>query len=167
MKDHINKELSDLLSEAIILASEAHTKQYRWNGEPYILHPLRVMQAVLPQDKAHPSEKQIQLAIIAILHDTVEDNKEVTFKDFKSFPQHIQDAIKRLTKLEDEDYMEYIKEIRCDPYARKVKMADLIDNMNTLQNLDFRFNINASKRLQKYHKAFYILKHRENEGKSL
>lgn len=50
------------LSEAIVLATQAHDGQVDKSGEPYVLHPLRVMLAV-PED----------CRIAAVLHDVAED----------------------------------------------------------------------------------------------
>ncbi len=51
------------LEDAIALAVEAHRGQKEKTGEPYILHPLRVMFRV---------ETEIE-RVVAVLHDVIED----------------------------------------------------------------------------------------------
>ena len=53
------------LEQAISIASLAHAGQLDKGGEPYILHPLRVMMKL----------KDYDLRIIAVLHDVIEDTK--------------------------------------------------------------------------------------------
>ena len=156
----IKQTTSDNLNLAIKIATKAHEGQYRWNGEPYILHPLRVMMAVLPQDNSHPTEDHINMAMVAVLHDTVEDTN-LTFADLEMFPKYIVDAVKRMTKFKDDDYKKYIEEIKTDEYARQVKIADLYDNMNiiSISTQKYQFTPKSSKRLEKYHKSYFYLKH--------
>ena len=54
------------LERAIEIAVQAHRGQRDRSGQPYILHPLRVM-AQMESDAA---------SIVAILHDVVEDNAQ-------------------------------------------------------------------------------------------
>src|SRR5688572_22404616 len=53
------------LEQAILLATEAHAGQTDKGGQPYILHPLRVMMSMAPND--------IVGRVVAVLHDTIED----------------------------------------------------------------------------------------------
>ncbi len=47
------------------------------------------------------------------------------------FYDKIIDALKLLTHENNVDYMEYVKKIKTNPYATKVKIADLKHNMDT------------------------------------
>lgn len=58
--------MKDLLAHAIALASEAHQHQKDKLGEPYILHPIRVMM------RCDTDEERI----VAILHDVLEDTAD-------------------------------------------------------------------------------------------
>jgi len=82
-----------LLETAIRIAVEAHAGQKDRNGQPYILHPLRVMAQVLT-----PDEK-----IVAILHDVIEDTPW-TLDQLKArgFPARILQALDCVTKREGE-----------------------------------------------------------------
>lgn len=112
--------MSDLQT-AILIAAQAHRGQKRKNGLPYLLHPFRVMLRM-------KTEKEM---IVAILHDVIEDTS-VTLADLKAkgFCEDILTALDLLTKKKAQDYEEYIASISRNPLARKVKIADLEDNMN-------------------------------------
>ena len=60
------------LEKAIKIAVKAHSGQVEKNGDPGILHPLRVMHSVSTNEEK----------IVAVIHDVIEDSK-VTFKDLK------------------------------------------------------------------------------------
>ena len=63
------------LDKAIQFATKAHEGQTRkYTGEPYIVHPLSVMEIVKTVD--HTEE----MLMAAVLHDTVEDT-DVTLQD--------------------------------------------------------------------------------------
>ena len=59
------------LERALEIAAAAHAGQQDKAGQPYILHPIRVMLTVQTSDER----------IAAVLHDTVEDTA-ITFEDF-------------------------------------------------------------------------------------
>lgn len=110
-----------LLERAVFIAVEAHQGQKDRYGAPYILHPLRVMARVQSE-----TEK-----IAAILHDVVEDT-DWKFEDLKreGFTQEIIDALDCVTKREGEDYSDFVERSASNPVARRVKLADLEDNMD-------------------------------------
>ena len=109
------------LEQAISIASLAHEGQLDKGGEPYILHPLRVMMKF-------KDEKQ---RIVAVLHDVVKDTK-VTIQDLlgQGLDSELTDVILTLTRNEDENYDEYINRICYDELAMRIKLADLNDNMD-------------------------------------
>lgn len=110
-----------MLEKAILLAVKAHSGQKDKADSPYILHPLRVMQNM-------DTESEM---IVAVLHDVLEDT-EITADDLRnnSFSEEILDAVQMLTKQEGEEYQEFIERIKQNPIARKVKLADIEDNMD-------------------------------------
>ena len=73
---------------------------------------------------------------VALLHDTVEDTS-ITFEDLinEGFNDNVIEALKLLTHTDDTPYMEYIKKIKTNPLAVKVKLADLYHNSD-LTRLD-------------------------------
>jgi (p)ppGpp synthase/HD superfamily hydrolase len=108
------------------LALEAHRGQVDKAGSPYILHPLRVM-ARMSTDVER---------IAAVLHDSVEDSDgRVTFERIAALgvPVEALDAIRLLTRSDDGSeagYAAYVGRVAAHPIARKVKLADLEDNLD-------------------------------------
>ena len=100
----------------------------------------------------HKTENE---CIIALLHDVVEDTN-VTFKQLEEvFSKEIIDILKLLTREENIEYDEYIKRIKNNSIACKVKIADLTHNLDKTR-LDFVTEVDV-KRNEKYKKALQIL----------
>ncbi len=109
------------LDDAIALAVEAHRGGKDRSGQPYILHPLRVM---------FRCESDIE-RIVAILHDVVEDTGR-TFDDLRTlgYSEEVIDALDCVTKREGESYEQFVERAAVNPVARKVKIADIEDNLD-------------------------------------
>lgn len=109
------------LERAIELAARAHAGQRDKGGHPYILHPLRVMQAVQGEHER----------MAAVLHDIVEDTT-TTFEDLlaEGFSTEVVDAVRALTKFDGETREQAARRIVRNPIARAVKLADIADNMD-------------------------------------
>ena len=109
------------LEDAIILAANAHRGQKDKLGKPYLLHSLRVM---LKQEG-----ETAQMA--AVLHDVIEDTA-VTLADLRAagFSEEVCTAVDCLTRREGEPYEEFIRRVARNPIARRIKLADLEDNMD-------------------------------------
>ena len=115
------------LERAIQIAVEAHAGQIDKANEPYILHPLRVMFDVQGEDAR----------IVAVLHDVVEDCEGWSLGRLKDegFSPAVLEALETVTKRDDdEDYMAFIKRAGANEIGRRVKMADLNDNMDMSRN---------------------------------
>ena len=110
------------LEDAIGLAVKAHQGQVYTtpSGEPFILHPLRVMLQV---------EADIE-RIVAVLHDLVEDTA-YTLDDLHrlGYPDEAIEALDCLTLRDGEPYEAYIDRVAGNPIARRVKLADVADNL--------------------------------------
>lgn len=109
------------LEDAIALAVTCHRGQTDKVGQPYILHPLRVMLAV------HGDAAQMA----AVLHDVVEDCG-VTVADLRErgYPDDVIEAVDCLSRREGESYEAFIERLLPNPLARRIKLADLEDNLN-------------------------------------
>ena len=107
------------LEKAIEIAAKAHAGVPDKNGQPYILHPIRVMLGV-EGDAAR---------IVAVLHDVVEDT-DVTFENIaaEGFSTEVMDALKLVTHQSDETYTDYVIACQANETARQVKLSDLRDN---------------------------------------
>lgn len=100
--------------------------------------------------------KTIQGEIVAYLHDIIEDT-DVTFEDLLDmFGHQIALAVDYLTHKNNEDYFDYIEKIKENRLAREVKLADLKNNMDLTRLPEVKEK--DMKRLEKYKKAYQILK---------
>jgi phosphonatase-like hydrolase len=109
------------LEEAIALAAQAHRGQVEKAGQPYILHPLRVMLRF----RSEPEQ------IVGVLHDLIEDTNH-TLSELRhiGYTEEIIQAIDALSKKSGESYVEFIERVAANPLAKRVKLADLEDNMD-------------------------------------
>jgi hypothetical protein len=111
------------LSRAIEIAVIAHAGQTDKAGAPYILHPLRVMLALQGDEDR----------IVGVLHDVVEDCPGWTPERLRGegFTEAVLTALAHVTKLPGgEDYPAFIDRCCHNPVARRVKRADLLDNLD-------------------------------------
>jgi len=109
------------LERALEIAATAHAGQRDKAGQPYILHPIRVMLTVKTSDER----------IAAVLHDTVED-AAITFEDLvdAGFANDIVKAVQALTKMAGESRIDAAIRAVQNSIARQVKLADVADNMD-------------------------------------
>lgn len=132
--------------KAMILAYNAHLGQKDKSGVPYIYHPIHLAEQMDTEEEC----------IVALLHDVVEDT-DVTFAELeKDFSSTVIEALKLLTHDKSIDYMDYVRKIKENPLAKKVKLADLHHNSDPSRAVT-----NPTKkdeeRNEKYHKAIEIL----------
>ena len=153
------------LQRAIEIAVEAHTGQVDKAGNLYVLHPLRVMMSLDTEDEK----------IVGVLHDVVEDCEGWTWDRLRSegFSEKIINALQSVSKTPDEEvefsrlketgsedavrqhYFAFIRRAGANEIGRKVKAADIADNLDisrikTLSNEDMI-------RLRRYEEALNIL----------
>jgi len=110
------------LERAIEIAAQVHAGQVDKGGEPYILHPLRVMMKL-----SGKSER-----IAGVLHDAAEDGKEGLalldrLRD-EGFDEEVIVALDALTKRPGESRVEAARRARANAIARAVKLEDNADN---------------------------------------
>jgi (p)ppGpp synthase/HD superfamily hydrolase len=134
------------LARAIALASEAHVDQREKSGAPYILHPIRVMLRMSTETEM----------IVAVLHDVVEDTPW-TLEGLRGegFSEEILAALDCVTRQPNETYAEFVERARDNLVARKVKLADLEDNMD-VRRLP-TITDKSLERLKRYHEAWRSL----------
>ena len=107
---------------ALELAVKKHKGQTDKSGNPYILHPLHVMEIVKITDA------NIVVILILLIEDSLVDSEY--FLEF-GLSQHIVDAVVLLTRYDPkQDYQEYIKNLSSNKLAKEVKLADLMHNMD-------------------------------------
>ena len=130
---------------AMNIAYSAHMGQFDKAGVPYIFHPIHLAEQMDTEEEC----------IVALLHDVVEDT-EVTFEDLeKEFSKTIIDAIRLLTRDKSVDYMEYVKNLKSNTIARKVKLADLRHNSDSTRLI--KITDKDIERINKYKRAIELL----------
>ena len=109
------------LERAIEIAAAAHRGQTDKAGQPYILHPLRVMLACVGQ----------AAKIVAVLHDVVEDT-DWTLEALRAEGASVDvlAALDSVTRRDQETYSEFIERAARNEIGRAVKVADLQDNLD-------------------------------------
>src|SRR5512133_2654196 len=95
------------LEDAVELATRVHRGQVDKAGQPYILHPLRVMLGLETEEEQ----------LVGVLHDVVEDSgkkdpaKAVTLDDLRNlgYSQEVITALDCVTRRAGESYEEFIR----------------------------------------------------------
>ena len=109
---------TDNTEKAMAIAYEAHHGQVDKSGVPYIFHPIHLAEQMYTEEEC----------IVALLHDVVEDT-DITFEQLeKEFSPTVIEALKLLTHDDSVEYMEYVRNLKSNPIAKKVKLADLWHN---------------------------------------
>lgn len=127
------------IKDAFALAEEAHSKQRRKSGEPYIIHPISV--ALIAADEM---KLDANCVITAFLHDVVEDT-EYTLEDIRlRFGDDVAFLVDVVTKkkkehydttLQVDNYRQLLNSLHYDIRALMVKIADRLHNMRTLESM--------------------------------
>jgi (p)ppGpp synthase/HD superfamily hydrolase len=140
-----------MLSAAIRIATNAHDGQYDRGGNPYVLHPLRVMSFLKSQDE--------ELQCIAVLHDVIEDSN-VTWLDLQeaAMSNRVISGVRALTKIPGQSYDEYRDGVFASRDAMLVKLADL------RHNCDIRrlkgVTVKDRERMARYHEFAFDIQSR-------
>ena len=109
---------TELTNKALRIAYDAHHGQVDSNGIPYIFHPLHL---------AEQMEDEISCCC-AILHDVVEDTSVTMEELAEIFPAAVIEVLRLLTHGDDVPYEQYVRAIKANPTAVKVKLADIAHN---------------------------------------
>jgi hypothetical protein len=107
--------------DAVMIAAKLHKGQLDKQGRPYILHCMAV---------AAQMDTEFERTV-AVLHDVLEDtDTDVKNMWFVGVNRDVLDVVSILTRQPEESYEDYIRRVRLNPTARKVKLADLAHNMD-------------------------------------
>jgi (p)ppGpp synthase/HD superfamily hydrolase len=136
----------ELLNKMLILMVNAHAGQFDRGGNPYALHPLKVMHYLKTDDE--------ELMCIALGHDVIEDT-ETTYQYLREqgISERVIEGIRALTKQPGQTYEEYKQGVFQNVDAMRVKMADLRHNTDVrrLKGITEK----DIQRMVKYH-TFYL-----------
>lgn len=124
------------IRSAYEIAVDAHSKQRRKSGEPYILHPIEVARICAEEIGLGPTA-----IVCALLHDVVEDT-DISLAEIKEqFGEKIAAIVDGLTKLDGsydsespqaENFKKVLSTLVEDVRVVLIKMADRLHNMRTL-----------------------------------
>tara|TARA_Y100001973_G_C5167420_1_gene316968 strand:- start:131 stop:625 length:495 start_codon:yes stop_codon:yes gene_type:complete len=134
--------LSQIVLKARAFATAAHTGQVRkYTKEPYIVHPIEVMQIVMTvkHDEA--------MLAAALLHDVVEDTDytiEDILREFGPDVASLVDDLTDVSRPEDGNRahrksLDRAHSAKASPRAQTVKLADLISNARDIVKHDQKF----------------------------
>ena len=137
----------NIIEKSLEIALMAYAGQKDKADKTYILHPIRLMNQM---------ETEEEMAV-ALLHDVIEDS-EFTEEDLlnEGIPPRVVDAVICLSKLDGENYNDFINRVVENDLASKIKIVDIEDNINIL-----RLNKLTEKdlnRIAKYHEAWVKLR---------
>lgn len=108
-----------LTNKALRLCFEAHKNQVDKGGIPYVFHPFHLAEQM-------ETEEEI---CVALLHDVVEDTDRTLDQiAAEGFPPCVVEALTLLTHKDGTPYLDYVKNLKSNPLAAKVKLADLRHN---------------------------------------
>ena len=111
---------SELVEKAAQICLQYHAGQVDKQGDPYFLHPFRVMM------KCQTDEERI----VALLHDIIEDTDYTLAELRKTFGDEIANAVIHISRGCDEPYFKYIERLSKNQLAIRVKELDLMDNLD-------------------------------------
>ena len=141
-KSRKNEQDVALVTEAYLLAANAHKDARRRSGEPYMYHPLAV--ATIIAGEMGMGRTSI---IAALLHDVVEDTDYTLDYIKEHFGDKAAQIVDGVTKLTNEDFTEGVKSLQAETFRKVimsmsydirvilVKLADRLHNMRTLSSM--------------------------------
>lgn len=137
---------TDKTKQALKLMFTKHKDQVDKSGIPYVFHPFTVAQSMDDENST----------IVALLHDVIEDtNTTIDELVEMRFNDEVISALKLLTHDKSVPYFDYIKKIKSNALATKVKISDLKNNsdLSRLNNITQK----DIERVEKYKKSLEIL----------
>lgn len=123
--EKMRKDNLALRDKASSLAKDRHRGQKDKAGKDYFEAHVSKVAELVEQMFGGGS-----LVVIAYLHDLLEDTCTVEPELRELFPDEIVDAVVSLTRSSKESYPEYIQRVKHNPLAVKVKICDLMQNMD-------------------------------------
>ncbi len=135
----VNYEDLKRIESAFLFANEAHKKQKRKSGEPYIIHPVEVAEIV-----AAELMLDANTVIAAFLHDVVEDTDHTIEEIKEMFGDDVAFLVDVVTKKKKDKYVlgkqldnfkQMLDSMQYDIRAILIKLADRLHNMRTLESM--------------------------------
>ncbi|MEM6966614.1 MAG: RelA/SpoT family protein [Bacteroidota bacterium] len=136
IKSAYSEDDEQQMFRAFEIAADAHKKQRRKSGEPYIFHPIAVARICAEEIGLGPTA-----IVCALLHDVVEDTPVTLEEIRKEFGNKFAMIVDGLTKLDGlhnapsqqaENFKKVLTTLTDDVRVVLIKMADRLHNMRTL-----------------------------------
>ena len=110
---------TDLTQKAMDICFKAHSGQRDKGNMPYVFHPFHLAEEMETEDEV----------CTALLHDVAEDTKlTLEMLAAKGFPPAVMEALTLLTHADGTPYLDYVRRLKDNPLAARVKLADLRHN---------------------------------------
>lgn len=124
--------------DALTMATKAHEFQYRKDGAPYILHPIRVAGYAEFFIKKHDKKT---VKNVALLHDVIEDSSFTAEQIAQFFGDEVSQCVVELTnhftkkdypylKRRERKLREFDRLSHASDLAQQVKLCDRLDNVD-------------------------------------
>ena len=137
VRENMTENDVSLVEKAYFIAKKAHEGQFRFSGEPYIIHPVSV--AIILYNLGMDGESMAA----ALLHDVVEDPDMTKENIQEEFGEDVANLVEGVTKLgkvpiftKEEQQAENVRKMLMamsqDIRVIIIKLADRIHNMRTL-----------------------------------
>ena len=169
--DDLRKENLNSVEVSFVIACFAHLKQKRFNDEPYLIHPLSVLnlyRRLTCQIKDEKILEKYQIPYLGVeevclLHDVIEDSA-FSMEDVRNifvknhlgdyFTNHIEKPLRLITHEKRQGYEKYIQIVMQDEIASLVKFLDMQDNslLCTLNGTYSEIDLKRFKKYQHYSK---------------
>lgn len=132
-----------LIISALELAKVAHAQQKRDEGDPYVIHPIRLANTLIYDLGVRDTD----LVIAGILHDVVEDS-DISLKVIEErFGKKVAELVAALTREKDRETkrQKFERTKRGPPEVRLLKTCDWLDNLRS-----FPFRTDRGERWQRH-----------------
>ncbi|MCP4753473.1 MAG: HD domain-containing protein [Proteobacteria bacterium] len=127
----------DIVNKAVEFGRKAHRGQYRKNGDPFFIHPVRV--AI----KAMEYNLDTVTVLSSLMHDVIEDTegkkakKSVGETIFNNFGKTVFELVDALTKVKENQNLTLFKIIQLGSIDFRVILIKLLDRLDNLSDLEY------------------------------
>ncbi len=137
LESYLTQDQVEQITQAYLVAAQAHQHQTRLSGEPYITHPIEVARILASMHLDYQS------IMAALLHDTIEDTSLDKNQIKEKFGEKIADLVDGVSKLTNihfdskeeaqaENFRKMMLAMTQDIRVIIIKLADRLHNMRTL-----------------------------------
>jgi len=118
--------------KALDLARGAHTKQYRCNDAPYIVHPMRVALMLMRFEKTTTAK----VAVAALLHDAVEKTCLTNDDIEQAFDRYVAKLVRAITRNHDAQSLQEKRIVKLQKWQEIMVGSHEVRAIKTFEDLD-------------------------------